>query len=185
MGPSPTRRTPEAPTRRSGARPPITHWCLVGSTGPIRVRQMVETDLQHLRKRRTARSDLVARSNTLVDGDPVRRATPPARSTPWDRRAPFHGPSLGLVTGGTFGPLEPALRPASTQRFPVDTRCMDDPVHGNDPVGINTAGVLLRVHASSNAIVSVLMRELDLTKEEADAAVCAALERASRETARH
>jgi hypothetical protein len=62
---------------------------------------------------------------------------------------------------------------------------MDDPVHGNDPVGINTAGVLLRVHASSNAIVSVLMRELDLTKEEADAAVCAALERANRETARH
>jgi hypothetical protein len=40
----------------------------------------------------------------------------------------------------------------------------------NEPVGVNTAYQLLRVHASAGAVVAVLVRELDITRDEAETA---------------
>jgi hypothetical protein len=44
----------------------------------------------------------------------------------------------------------------------------------DEPVGTNTAGTLLRVHASAHAVVEVLVREIGLSEAEARAALVAA-----------
>jgi hypothetical protein len=54
----------------------------------------------------------------------------------------------------------------------------------NEPVGINCASELLRIHASTSSAIEALVSELDLTRDEAQAALRAAQGRMSQGSCR-
>ena len=79
---------------------------------------------------------------------------------------------------GTFVPTHGAISPCGRSLAPVDDTDVRE--FEKEPVGINTARALLRINASTGTVLDTLVRELDVSRTEADAALHAARQQPSR-----